>query len=192
MTRNNVREGSQNPSGIRSPVPIQRDQRSAPLTLRGSWLLSFCGRSSANRPTAGSPCRRARSAGLQGARRAASGVAEGYAAAGLRSGSLGAPGCVTVSGGLATRCRRRPDRASRRLTEYGLVALDGGATPKAAEASPSPLPKGSALGRGVARGRLSRGLGSNTPSKPASIALCSPISLVISHLMAPAALRRSR
>ena len=36
------------------------------------------------------------------------------------------------------------------------------ATPKAAEASPSPLQKGRGLGRGVARGRLSRGLGSTT------------------------------
>ena len=35
------------------------------------------------------------------------------------------------------------------------------ATPKAAEAPPSPLQKGRGLGRGVARGRLSRGLGSN-------------------------------
>ena len=34
------------------------------------------------------------------------------------------------------------------------------ATPKAAEASPSPLQKGRGLGRGVARGRLSCGLGS--------------------------------
>ena len=36
------------------------------------------------------------------------------------------------------------------------------ATPKAAEASPSPLQKGRGLGRGVARGRLSRGLGSKS------------------------------
>ena len=34
------------------------------------------------------------------------------------------------------------------------------ATPKAAEASPSPLQKGRGLGRGVTRCRLSRGLGS--------------------------------
>jgi hypothetical protein len=64
-------------------------------------MFSSRGRSGPYRPTTGIPCRRARSVGLHGAGRAASGIAEGYAAAGLRSGSLGAPRGVTIDDGLA-------------------------------------------------------------------------------------------
>ena len=48
--------------------------------------------------------------------------------------------------------------AHSRITEESAAY----ATPKAAAASPSPLQKGEGLGRGVARCRLSRGLGSIT------------------------------
>jgi len=55
--------------------------------------------------------------------------------------------------------RRQREFQGKRVTEESAAY----ATPKAAEASPSPLQKGRGLGRGVARCRLSRGLGSKSP-----------------------------
>ena len=53
--------------------------------------------------------------------------------------------------------------AAAALIGWGLAEESAAyATPKAAEASPSPLQKGRGLGRGVARCRLARGLGHNS------------------------------